>query len=323
MRPEGRKPVRALLTGLALAALGATPASACLPSDWVRHDGPVFRDKLFFGLYEAASDPHVFATDDGRLAMIYSGDDEDHSSIKLAFGTDWDSWEEWGVLLGPSQQPGAIAEKETAFYHRASATDHRIYFIGYEDGATYRSDIYLARAEALTGPWTILPEPVLRRGETDGHDVYLITSPSVVEWEGGLVMAYLGWNGLQNVTAVWSFAATSSPDGVAWEGVRQADVPIGMEGQITARPDGGFVAVATREAAEGREGIFAACADTPLGPWTEMPEALLTLAGDAWEVDEIIAPSTTYDPETGDPYLFYTSAEHSKGWRVMLARPAE
>ncbi|MBS8228434.1 hypothetical protein DYI42_19590 [Vannielia litorea] len=308
------------MLGVAL-VLPSVQASACLPSDWVRHDGPVYRDRLFFGLYEAASDPHVFVADDGQLAMIYSGDDEAHSSIKLAFSRDWENWEEWGVLLGPSQQPGAIAEKETAFYLRASATDHRIYFIGYEDGATYHSDIYLARAEALTGPWTIQPEPVIRRGPTGRHDVYLVTSPSVVAHEGGLVIAYLGWNGLEDVTAVWSFTATASLEGVEWQGVAQTDVPIGMEGQITARPDGGFVAVATREAEDGREGVFAACADDPFGPWTSLPEPLLTLAGDAWEVDEIIAPSITYDPETGAPYLFYTSAEHSKGWRVMLARP--
>jgi predicted GH43/DUF377 family glycosyl hydrolase len=299
----------------------SSPALACLPSEWTRHDGPVFRDRMLFGLYEAASDGHVFVTDEGRVAMIYSGDDGGQSSIKLAFGTDWTTWEEWGALLGPSKQPDAITHKETAFYFRASSTDHRIYFIGYTDEDTYQSNVFMAQAPDLLGPWEIIPEPIIARGPTAGRDVYLITSPSVVAYDGGLVMAWLGWNGFEDVTEVWSFTATTQLGSQVWHNIAETDIPIGMEGQITERPDGGFVAVATRETSTGEEGIFAFCADDPLGPWTPVPEPLLTLAGDRWEVDEIIAPSITYDPQTNEPYLFYTAAEHSRGWRMMMAVP--
>ncbi|WP_224824638.1 hypothetical protein [Cognatishimia sp. MH4019] len=307
---------------LILALAFSSPALACIPTEWVRHDGPVFRDRLFLGLYEAASDGHVFVTQDNQLAMIYSGDDSGQISIKLAFGSDWDEWEEWGVLLGPSKQSDAVPFKETAFYHRVSSTDHRLYFIGYSDETTYQSRLYMAQAPALTGPWKIMPEPVMDRGQTAGREVYLITSPSVVEHQGRLIMAWLGWNGFEDVTAVWSFSATSDLNGLAWENLRETAIPIGMEGQITARPDGGFVAVATQETDTGREGIFAFCADNPLGPWTALPGPLLSLAGDKWEVDEIIAPSITFDPQTDEPYLFYTAAEHTRGWRMMMAKPS-
>lgn len=276
---------------------------------------------MFLGLYEAASDGHVFVTDEGRPAMIYSGDENDQSSIKLALGTDFSTWQEWGVLLGPSQQPDAVVHKETAFYYRASATNHRIFFIGYDDEDTYQSNIYMAQAADLLGPWTINPGPVIARGPTDGRVVYLITSPSVVEYDGQLVMVWLGWNGFEDVTAVWTFSATSSLERQDWEEIRETNVPIGMEGQITQRPDGGFVAVATQETTAGKEGLFAACANSPFGPWTRMDTPLLTLAADEWEVDEIIAPSITYDPETNEPYLFYTAAEHARGWRMMMATP--
>lgn len=305
-----------------VALIFSSPVFACVPTEWVRHDGPVFRDKMSWGLYEAASDGHVFVTDDNQLAMIYSGDDNDQISIKLALGSDWDAWEEWGVLLGPSVQQDAVRYKETAFYHRVSATDHRLYFIGYSDEKTYQSRIYMAKASTLKGPWTILPEPVIDSGPTAGKEVYLITSPSIVEHQGRLMMAWLGWNGFEDVTEVWSFSATSSLDGLVWENSAETAIPIGMEGQITARPDGGFVAVATRETDTGREGIFAFCSDNPFGPWSSLPEPLLTLAGDKWEVDEIIAPSITFDPQTNEPYLFYTAAEHARGWRMMMARPA-
>ena len=308
---------------LIVASLVFAPAAAlaCIPTDWTRHEGPVHRDRMFLGLYEAASDAHVFPTEDGRLAMIYSGDDGGQSAILLAFGQDWTRWETWGVLLGPSRQPSAIAHKETAFYRRAGPADHRLYFIGYADEGTYGSDIYVARAQALTGPWRVEPEPIIRRGLTDGRDVRVITSPSVVEHEGELVMAYLGWNGFEDVTEVWAFTSRGRMDGASWSDSVATPVPIGMEGQITPRPDGGFVAVATRETEGGREGLFAACADDPEGPWTALPDPLLVLANDAWEVDEIIAPSLSFDSGTGAPRLFYTAAEHARGWRIMMATP--
>jgi hypothetical protein len=181
----------------------------------------------------------------------------------------------------------------------------------------------MAQAPALIGPWTIHPEPVVDRGPTADRDVYLITSPSIVEHQGKLVMAWLGWNGFEDVTEVWSFSATSNLNGLIWEDATETFVPIGMEGQITRRPEGGYVAVATRETETGTEGIFASCADNPLGPWTPLPQPLLTLAKDEWEVDEIIAPSITYDQSTKRPYLFYTAAEHSRGWRMMMAEPLE
>ena len=224
-------------------------------------------------------------------------------------------------MLGPSIQPDAIPHKETAFYHRVSATDHRIYFIGYSDEETYQSSIYMARSPALTGPWTIGPDPVMDRGLTAGKDVYLITSPSIMEHDGQLVMTWLGWNGFEDVTEVWTFTATSDLNGETWQNTVETFVPIGMEGQVTKHPDGGFVSVATRETNTGVEGIFASCADHPSGPWSEMPDPLLTLAGDKWEVDEIIAPSITFDLQSGRPYLFYTAAAHAKGWRMMMAQP--
>lgn len=149
----------------------------------------------------------------------------------------------------------------------------------------------------------------------------MITSPSVVAHDGELVMAYLGWNGFGDVTQVWAFTARAGKDGTSRTGGVATPVPVGMEGQITPRPDGGFVAVATREAEDGREDLFAACADKPEGPWTARPDPLLVPAGDAWEVDEITAPSIAFDPVTGVPRPFHTAAEHARGWRIMMAAP--
>lgn len=312
-----RAPVlSSLLAGIAgMAPAAAAAAAACLPPDWVRHDGPVLRDRLLLGLYEAASDAHVF-DHAGTRAMIYSGDDGGASAIVLASRADG-TWRRRGVLLGPSRQRGP-RHKETAF-HRATRDGHAIWFVGYEDEEAYAARLYRATAPALEGPWRIDPEPVVGLGDTDGRDVALVTSPSVVEAPDGLLMTWLGWDAFDGVTEVWTFAARSVDGGETWSAPRAVDLPIGMEGQVTRRPDGGYVAVATRDAGGGREGIFAACADAPLGPWVAMPDPLLVLARDRWEVDEITAPSIAY--EGGLPRLYYTAAEHARGWRIMRADP--
>lgn len=302
-------------------ALSATSAAAtCLTDNWVRHGEPVLRDLMFFGIYQAASDPHVFVDESGDLAMIYSGDDDDQSAIKLARGTDWTTWDISQVLLGPSTVPEAIRHKETSFYRRTPDGEHQIYFIGYADD-TYYSEIYLASAPNLTGPWSVPSDPIIRLGPTDGKEVRVITSPSVVAHDGVLHLAYLGWNGFNDVTEVWTFGATSTDQGRTWSTPTRIDVPIGMEGQITAMPDGRFVAVNTGDVS-GREGIYMACADHPFGPYEGSDVPILVQAGAPWEVDEIIAPQITFDPQTGDPKLYYTGAEHARGWWVMLATPA-
>ncbi len=301
--------------------LASTASHACIPDSWTRVDGPVHRDKFFLGSYEVASDPHVFVLPSGQLAMIYSGDDRDQSSIKLAIGNSWENWKQWGVLLGPSNQPNAVRHKETSFYYLTTGGEHQIYFIGYDDEETYQAEIYRATAKELTGPWTVESAPVIPRGPMDGRNVYLMTSPSIVKHSNELTMVWLGWNGFDDVTEVWSFSATSFDDGQTWTEIREGRVPIGMEGQITQRPDGGYVAVSIQETDNGDEGVFAACAPSPEGPWTSIDAPLLTLARDAWEVDEIMAPSITYNPTSGQPYLYYTSVEHARGWRVMLAKP--
>ena len=59
-------------------------------NQWVRHTGnPIFRDPISGESYESASDPHVFFDDQGELQMIYSGDVNGKSSIKLAKGESW------------------------------------------------------------------------------------------------------------------------------------------------------------------------------------------------------------------------------------------
>ncbi|WP_425041143.1 hypothetical protein [Primorskyibacter sp. S187A] len=297
----------------------ATTAVACELPAFERVGGPVFRDQIPSENYQAAADAHIFARPGGGYAMIYSGDDSGHSSIKMAVSDDRVNWRPAGTMVGPSAGHRAPIEKETSFYFRTASGEHQIYFIGYADGNTYESEIYMATSGSYNGPYTVRPEPIVRLGRMDGKPVKVITSPSIVEHNGVLHMAFLGWNGFHNVSAVWTFGTTSPDNGRSWENLREVNVPIGMEGQITRTPQGQYVAVATREH-RGKEAIFAGCANHPFGPYQTLRQPILAQAGPPHETDEIIAPQLFYPPGASRPELFYTGAQYDTGWWIMKAR---
>ncbi len=286
---------------------------------WQRaDDNPIYRDLIPAENYQSASDPHVFFDEAGELKMIYSGDVNGKSSIKLARGTSWKEWTLEADLLFETGPSNLDISKETAFYRLSTDGKHQIYYIGYNDDS-YKAQIFLAEADVLEGPYTQSEQPVVPRGEIAGKEVFCITSPSVVEHEGILYIGFIGWNATPaEVSEVWMMGATSTDEGRTWSDFQIVDTRIGMEGQITKTPDGRFVAVRTG-AFEDKEAIYYATADHPFGPWTENPEPIILQADTPLEKDEVIAPQITFDPATGKEYLYYTGADHNIGWWVMLA----
>ncbi|MDC8001499.1 family 43 glycosylhydrolase [Aequorivita todarodis] len=286
---------------------------------WVREETPVLRDPIPNENYQSASDAHVFL-DNNNLRMIYSGDHNGKSAIKLANGSVLNQWLPAATLLGEEGPSGMDGNKETAFYRKASNGKHQIYYIGYPDEETYEAQIFLAEADALTGPYSQMDHPVVPKGTIAGKNVYCITSPSIVEHQGKLFLMFLGWNNAPSlVTEIWLMGATSTDDGHTWTDFRLVDTPIGMEGQVTKIGENSFVAVRTGTIGN-KEAIFYATASHPFGPWTELPDPLIVQAGPPYEKDEIIAPSIFVDPATQEEILYYTGADYSVGWWIMMAR---
>jgi hypothetical protein len=300
------------------------PDMTATPLSWERSaHNPVFRDIIPDVNYQSASDGHVFFDEEGQLNMIYSGDYNGVSSIKLSTGNSWTEWQDGQPLLYQANASGKDIYKETAFYRKASNGKHQIYYIGYEEEASYEAQIFLAEADQLEGPYTQSDEPLVSRGTIAGKNIYCITSPSVVEHQGQLYMAFLGWNDHPGkVTAVWVIGATSQDGGYTWSDFQLVDVPIGMEGQITQHPDGSYVAVRTGPFGDS-EAIYYASADHPFGPWDQAIDPILVQQGPPLEKDEIIAPQITIDPEDNVAYLFYTGADYQTGWWMMMAKKEE
>lgn len=288
-------------------------------AQWQRHENnPVLRDIHGHGGYQSASDPHV-VVENGQLYMFYSGDVNDYSGIKLAKGSDWATWEKHKTVVVNAPDDGDLS-KETVFYRESAGGKHQLYYIGYEDEDTYTADIYLAEADHFEGPYTRLENPVVPRGILAGKEAYCFTSPSVIEHDNKLYMAAIAWNDKPAAaTDVWVIRAISEDNGHTRQDFQIAnDIPIGMEGQITKTPSGGYVAVSTGEY-NNAEAVYYATANHPFGPWQKSEEPILIQAGAPYEVTELIAPQITFDPETGKPYLYYTGADQEVGWWVMLA----
>ncbi|MFK7931393.1 MAG: hypothetical protein AB8H79_24645, partial [Myxococcota bacterium] len=286
---------------------------------WVRSGEPVLRDPIPEENYQSASDGHVFRDQDGTLRMVYSGDVDGASSIKLATGSDWQTWQVTGGLLTEVGPSGLDRNKETSFYRLATDGTHQIYYIGYNDEDEYKSQIYLAEASAIEGPYTLADAPIVRRGPQDGKEVYLMTSPSVVAHENVLYMAYLGWDAPHDaVTAVHVYGVTSTDDGRTWSEPKEVAVPIGMEGQITAGPDGRFYAVALADFAGG-PGISLGVADAPFGPYEMLDEPILVKQGAPHEVDDATAPQITFDESNRTARLYYVGVDYATGWWMMMA----
>lgn len=287
--------------------------------EWSRESDPVLRDTIISENYQVASDAHVFLDGD-TLRMIYTGDVNGKPAIKLARSFTLNNWEPSMTLLGSVGPSGLDSHKETGFYRRSSNGKHQIYYIGYDSEATYEAQIFLAEADSIRGPYTQMNAPVVSKGTIAGKDVYCMTSPSVVEHQGTLYMTFIGWDDSpNNVTEVWVMGATSNDEGHTWSNFQIVDTRIGMEGQVTQVNNSEFVAVRTGEF-ENKEAIFYSTASHPFGPWTENEKPILIQAGPPLEKDEIIAPQIFIEPVSGEEILFYTGADHSIGWWIMMAR---
>ena len=60
--------------------------------EWTRELDPVLRDTIINEDYQVASDAHVFMDGD-TLRMIYTGDENEKPSIKLAHSNALNNWE--------------------------------------------------------------------------------------------------------------------------------------------------------------------------------------------------------------------------------------
>jgi hypothetical protein len=108
-------------------------------------------------------------------------------------------------LSPPGPLPGSVVHEPDGSW--------TMYLVGIIAPATRGPDVYRATATAPGGPWTVDPEPVLRRGSGtwDGGGVDF---PSVVDTDDGYLMTYSG-SSPDNPVQV-SVGVATSADGITW-----------------------------------------------------------------------------------------------------------
>jgi hypothetical protein len=108
-------------------------------------------------------------------------------------------------LSPPGPVPGSVIREEDGTW--------TMYLWGMVAPSIRGADLYRATASNPEGPWTVDPEPTLRR-DTGGWDGASLDFPSVVHTDDGYLMAYSG-SSLDNPNQV-SVGVATSPDGVTW-----------------------------------------------------------------------------------------------------------
>ncbi|MGV6817093.1 MAG: hypothetical protein ACWA44_07450 [Thiotrichales bacterium] len=247
--------------------------------------------------------------------MTYTGPhtSNDYATIKLATANNHTEWTAGPVLLEGSNSGNLDLNKETSFHRLADSGKHQIYYIGYADGNIYNAQIFKAEADSLEGPYALPVTPIISTGTQSGNNVALMTSPSIVEHEGRLYMVYCAWDAYPVPTTVWVHGATSDDDGQSWNIQGEVQVPACMEGSFTKGPDGKFYAIAQ---AAG-DTFTIGRSNTPFGPYDELPMPVMSAAGAPWETEEMNTPQLLFEDDMA--YIYYSGADYSKGWWIMLA----
>lgn len=287
--------------------------------NWTRHPrNPIFAGNGF------ASDPHVWEEAPGSYLMLYTTDWDDRQAIGMAASVDLVNWTPIadaqypsGIVLRGAGPGGLDSHLETAFYRKTDDGKHQIFYIGYTDETTYRAAIYKAEASSARGPYTREAEPIIA-WSPGGADATAMTSPTIAEHDGVLYMSYIGWETYPD-GPVHIIGATSSTDGRSWE--KQGDLGwddiFGVEAHTEKGPDGRFYRVGVVADAQGKDAIALGRAEHPFGPFTVLPNPILTLGGPG-EGDSIMAPSLIFRPDSGTAYMLYTAVD-TGGWPWVIS----
>ena len=290
-------------------------------SDWTRDPGnPIFLGNEFSG------DPFVWEAAPGDYRMVYTDSVDDRQAIAMATSTDLVEWTPNGstqfpdgVVLQGAGPGGQDPHLETAVYRKADNGAHQIFYIGYVDEETYHSAIYVAEAPDIDGPYTRAADPILS-WTPDGADAAAMTSPTIVEQDGTLYMTYIGWEAFPD-GPVSIMGATSIDDGRSWKkvGPLSGEEIFGVEAETVKGPDGLFYRVGITADDQGGDVITLGQAEHPFGPYTELPEPILTPGGpEVGEGETIMSPSLLFVPETETAYLFYAAVD-TGGWPWVVS----
>ncbi len=278
---------------------------------WTKYTDPVHS-----GAFRLVGDPSVMPDPAGGLRMVYNCFDprRKRGAICLARSSDGLDWAD--VDTGDRELRGRIVRTRAGEWDDAQETpfeirykgEHLLYFVGYRDrggfiksfpahvGMAWSKDgLKYERGDA---------EPVIRTSP-GSWDNDAISSPSVVEHDGRLVMLYTAhcWTQCPKGTGITLLAATSD-DGRRWTKrdtpvLTKADFPWAKDGiaeaEVSRGPDGRYYLFYSLLYGDDGHEVGVAVADSPFGPWRINRQPILKKSADGFDAIGPIAPTVVYE----------------------------
>lgn len=300
-------PARALQAAAAPAELSTVQTPGW--SAWTKRVRPILS-----GPFSLVGDPSVMR-DGAVLRMVYNCFDPQRKRGAICMATSSDGLE-WQDLDTGDKPRGRIVRTRPGEWDDAQETpflvkwkgEYLLYFVGYRDRGGFiksfpayvgmawsRDGVRFERGDA---------EPVIKTSpESWDHDA--ISSPSVVEHEGRLVMLYTAhcWTRCPRGTGITLLAATSS-DGRRWVKhdrpvLTKSEFPMAKDGiaeaEVTRGPDGRYYLFYSLLYGDRGHEVGVAVAPSPFGPWRINPEPILRKSEDGFDAIGPIAPSVVFE----------------------------
>ena len=266
------------------------------------------------GPYSLVGDPSVMR--DGKmLRMVYNCFDPKRKRGAICESTSADGLDWTDVDTGDSL-PGRLIKTRPGEWDDAQETpflfkfrdEYLLYFVGYRDRGGFMKSFpaYVGLAVSEDGVNFRRPdtEPVLRT-TSGGYDNDSISSPSVVEFEGEMVMLYTAhcWTKCPLGKGLTLMAATSR-DGRNWVKrtepvLRKRDFPHAKDGiaeaEVSRAPDGRYYLFYSLLYGDDGHEIGVASAPSPFGPWDINPQPIVRKSAAGFDDIGPIAPTVVYD----------------------------
>ena len=273
-------------------------------SSWTKNAEPVFA-----GPYGLVGDPSVIRDGD-VLRMVYNCFDpmRQQGAVCQALTTDGISWVDaplndgiaGRVIRSRAGEWDDTHETPLIFKH---GDESLLYFSGYvnKGGFVNSFPAFLGLATSSDGlNFTRYgSEPVIKP-TPGGYDNDAVFSPSIVEYEGQLVMIYTGhcWTNCRNGTGVFLLAATSN-DGRHWikrpdPVMSRSDLPFtkngAAEADLVKGPDNYYYLFVTLLYDDVHD-IGIARSANPYGPWEINPSPVVSGTVNGFDARGTVAPS--------------------------------
>lgn len=267
------------------------------------------------GPYSLVGDPSVMRDGD-LLRMVYNCFDPQRKRGAICMATSRDGFA-WNDVNTGDSLPGRILRTRPGKWDDAQETpilikwkdEYLLYFVGYRDRGgfikSFPAYVGMAWSKDLKHWDRGDAEPVIGTSP-DSWDHDAISSPSVVEYDGKLVMLYTAhcWTGKCPKGPGMSMMAATSTDGRTWTKVdkpvlTKADFPQAKDGiaeaEVSRGPDGRYYLFDSLMYGDDGHEIGVAVAPSPFGPWRINPMPIVRKSANGFDAVGPIAPTVVYD----------------------------